>query len=125
MLALQLVYAANVLVAGWIGLLSLLAPATAARTVFQGSYPPTDAIRLVGCLWLAIAVLSALGLVWPQPFAAVLVLQLVYKGTWLLAVAWPAQRAGRSYPVGMAVFFVVWVVVLPLLIPWPALLAVS
>jgi hypothetical protein len=117
------VYAANVLVAGWIGISSLFFPDTAARTVFQQAYPPGEAMRLVGCLWLAIAVLSGLGLWRPGPFAAVLVLQLVYKATWLLVVAGPASRAGQPYPTGMAAFFVVWVVVLPFVIPWRVLLA--
>ncbi len=118
MLLLRIVYAANVLVAGWIGLSSLFSPPTAARTVFEGAYPPTETMRLVGCLWLAIAVLSAAGLVWPRPFAAVLVLQLVYKGTWLLVVGWPAVRAGQPVPAGMAWFFLAWVLVLPFIIPW-------
>ena len=121
MLLLRLMYAANVLVAGWIGLTSLFAPQTAARTVFENAYPATETVRLVGCLWLAIALLSAAGLWRPGPFAAVLVLQLIYKGTWLLVVGGPAWRAGQPVPTGMALFFVVWVVVLPFIIPWAAL----
>lgn len=120
--SLRLLYFANVLVAGWIGVSALFFPQQAARTVFQRVYPPSEALRLVGCLWLAIAGLSALGLGRPGPFAAVLVLQLVYKATWLLAVAVPALRAGRPFPAGMAVFFLVWVLVLPFVIPWRALL---
>lgn len=117
----KFIYAANVLVAGWIALTSLVSPKLAARTVFSGAYTPTEVMRLVGCLWLAIALLSVAGLFRPQEFALVFLLQLLYKGTWLLAVALPAWRSGQPFPVGMAVFFVAWVLVLPFFIPWKAL----
>jgi hypothetical protein len=48
----------------------------------------------------------------------ILVLQLIYKGTWLLVVALPAIKSQQAYPTGMAGFFLVWVLVLPLVIPW-------
>jgi len=67
---------------------------------------------------LAIAILSVLGLWKPIVFSSVLLLQLIYKGTWLLSVAIPALRNGSDFPKAMALFFVVWVVVLPFLIPW-------
>lgn len=117
----RLIYAANVLVAGWIALTSLISPQWAARTVFSGAYTPSEVMRLVGCLWLAIALLSIAGLFRPQEFALVFLLQLLYKGTWLLAVALPAWRNGQPFPGGMAVFFLVWVLVLPFFIPWKAL----
>ncbi|MGA0560678.1 hypothetical protein ACO2Q8_28695 [Larkinella sp. VNQ87] len=118
MILLSVVYAANILVAGWIGVVSLFAPKTAAVTIFSYAYPATDTIRLVGCLWLAIAILSALGLWRPLTFSPVLLLQLLYKGTWLLVVALPAIRANQPYPGGMAVFFLIWMLVLPFVIPW-------
>ena len=118
MWVLKVVYLLNVLVAGSIAYSSIREPARAAVTVLQGAYPATEVIRLVGCLWLGIAVLSVLGLFRPVTFAPVLLLQLVYKGTWLLVIALPAVRAGVAYPRGMAGFFVVWVLVLPFVIPW-------
>ena len=118
MMPLYSVFAANVLVAGWIGFVSLFAPKTASATIFSHAYPTTDAIRLVGCLWLAIAILSALGLWRPLTFSPVLLLQLIYKGTWLLVVALPAIPTKQPYPGGMAVFFLIWVVFLPVVIPW-------
>lgn len=54
-------YIANILVAGRISISSLFFPKVAAATVFQNAYPTTELIRLVGALWLAIAVLSVLG----------------------------------------------------------------
>lgn len=114
----RLIFAANVLVAGWIALTSLLSPNLSARTVFSGAYPSHEVMRLVGCLWLAIALLSIGGLFRPQAFALVLLLQLIYKGTWLLCVALPAWHKDQPYPGGMAIFFMIWVAVLPFFIPW-------
>ncbi len=121
MTLLRLVYAANVIVAGAVGLTSLLAPVTAARTVWQQSAMPNDAaIRVTGALWTAIAILSVAGIRWPVAMAPVLVLQLVYKGLWLAIVAVPAimARDGRPVPSGIATFFLIWILLLPLVIPF-------
>ena len=118
MIALKTVYIANIIVAGWISITSILSPKTAATTVFQNAYPPTEVMRLVGCLWLAIAILSALGLWRPISFSPILLVQLIYKGTWLLVAALPAIRNKEDYPAGMALFFLIWVLVLPFIIPW-------
>jgi len=53
--------------------------------------------------------------------SVVLLFQLIYKASWLPAVALPAMLNGEPYPAGMARFFVVWVVVLPFVIPWGTL----
>jgi hypothetical protein len=118
MVALKIVYVANIIVAGWISITSTFFPKTSSVTVFQNAYQPTEVIRLVGCLWLAIAVLSILGLWRPISFSPILLVQLIYKGTWLLVVALPAIRNNQPYPSGMAIFFLIWVLVLPFVIPW-------
>ncbi len=118
MIALKIVYFANIIVAGWISITSTFFPRTSAVTVFQNAYQPTEVIRLVGCLWLAIAILSVLGLWKPISFSPILLVQLIYKGTWLLVVALPAIKNNQPYPSGMASFFLVWVLVLPFVIPW-------
>jgi hypothetical protein len=118
MTALKLVYIANIIVAGWIGITSLFFPKLSTATIFQNSYQTTDVIRLVGCLWLAIAILSILGLWRPIIFSPILLLQVIYKGSWLLVVAIPAIKNNENYPSGMATFFLVWVLVLPFVIPW-------
>lgn len=124
MIALKIVYLANILVAGWIGISSTFFPKTAAQSVFSGAYPDTEIIRLVGCLWLGIAFLSVLGLWRPITFSPVLLIQLFYKGTWLAVVALPALRSGSKYPAGMASFFLAWVLVLPFVIPWKVLFGI-
>ncbi len=118
MMGLKIIYIANIIVAGWIGIVSLFIPKNASATIFSGAYTSSEVVRLVGCLWLAIAVLSAVGLWRPLAFSPVLLLQLIYKGSWLLFVALPAIRNQQPYPAGMATFFLVWVLVLPFIIPW-------
>ncbi|MGB5983022.1 MAG: hypothetical protein WBG46_12835 [Nonlabens sp.] len=114
----RIVYVLNIIVAGQIAISSIFAPKSAAASVFQNAYSATETIRLVGCLWLGIAILSALGLWKPVTFSPVLLLQLIYKGTWLIAVGVPAIVNDQPYPKGMALFFVIWVAVLPFVIPW-------
>ena len=125
--ALRLVYAANILVAGAVGTATLFAPMAAARNVFEGVIEFWPATRIIGAFWLAIAVMSVAGLVRPFAFIPILVLQLLYKGGWLLAVAVPALIAGRghSIPTGVSISFAVWVAVLPFVIPWQYLLNVK
>ena len=121
--ALRIIYVANILVAGWISISSLFYPRIAATTVFQDAYPTTDTIRLVRALWLTIAVLSILGLWKPYNFAPVLLIQLIYKGSWLLVVALPAILKNAPYPKSMAAFFLIWVLLLPFVIPWQRMFA--
>ena len=117
-MSLKVIYVANVLVAGWIGITSLFAPKIAMSTIFSGAYQETELTKLVGALWLSIAILSVLGLWRPITFSPVLLLQLIYKGAWLLIVALPAIAKNNPYPKGMAIFFIIWVIVLPFVIPW-------
>lgn len=118
---LKVVYAANILVAGWISVTCLFFPRTAVATIFEHAFTYSEAIRLVGVLWWAIFLLSVLGLFFPEKMSLVLLFQLIYKSSWLLFVAMPAAAQQQPYPKGMTAFFVVWVLVLPFAIPWKAL----
>jgi hypothetical protein len=118
MTALKIIYSANILVAGWISITSLFFPKIAQTTIFSHDFAYSEAIRLVGALWLAIFFLSVLGIFFPKQMSLVLLFQLVYKSAWLIFAALPAQLHNQPYPKGMAVFFVVWVLVLPFVIPW-------
>ena len=122
---LRVVFAANILVAGVVGVLTLFAPAAASAAVFAGSDTIGPAARVTGAFWTAIAVISVLGLVYPLALSPVLLIQLVYKGLWLLVVALPLllSEQRRPMPWGMAGFFLVWVVVLPWVIPWRAMVS--
>jgi len=115
---LRIVYAANILVAGWISITSLFYPKLAVSTVFTNDFEYSESIRLVGALWFAIFILSVIGIFLPKQMSLVLVFQLIYKGTWLLVVALPAIMSNNPLPKSMAMFFLVWVVILPFVIPW-------
>lgn len=115
------VYLANIIVAGWISITSLFFPKNAAQSIFSGVYPHSDLIRLVGALWFSIFLLSILGFWKPTTFSPILIVQLIYKSLWLLLVALPAIIQKNDYPEGMALFFLIWVLILPFVIPWKEL----
>lgn len=115
---LTVIYLANVLVAGWISICSLFFLRTAQTTVFSGKIAYSESIRLVGALWFAVFVLSVVGLWQPEKMQLILLFQLIYKSAWLVFVAVPAIINRKSYPKEMAVFFLIWVLVLPFFIHW-------
>ncbi len=114
----KVIYLANIMVAGWISITSLFYPKTAQATVFSNDFAYSEAIRLVGALWWAIFILSILGLFFPQRMSLILLFQLIYKSSWLLFAALPALLQKQPFPKGMAVFFIIWVLILPFAIPW-------
>jgi hypothetical protein len=96
----------------------LFFPKIAQATVFTNDFEYSEAIRLVGALWWAIFILSLIGLFLPMQMSLVLLFQLIYKFSWLMVAALPAMLNGNPYPKSMALFFIVWVVILPFVIPW-------
>lgn len=118
MSALKCMYLANIIVAGWVGITSLFFPKTAQVTVFTNAFEYSEAFRLVGALWSAIFILSFVGLWYPKQMSLVLVFQLIYKASWLAMVATPAFLQNAPYPKAMAWFFLLWIFLLPLIIPW-------
>lgn len=120
-LFLRLMFGANVLVCAWISISCLLYPRRAVRTIFENTLEYSESIRLVGALWGGILVLSIVGLFRPVAMSPILLFQLVYKGGWLLLVALPAIRTTQPFPSGMAIFFLIWVLILPWIIPWKIL----
>lgn len=111
-------YIANILVAGWISISSLFFPSKAIQSIFEGIYEKHDLVRLVGSLWFSIALISILGLFNKMAFAPIFLVQLIYKATWLITVALPAWKNKLPYPKGMTAFFILWVIILPFIIPW-------
>ena len=122
MTAIKLMYIANIVVAGWISISSLFFPKVAQQTVFANAFQYSDAIRLVGALWLGIFILSIAGLFYPKQMSLVLVFQLIYKSSWLIFVAIPALWNNSPFPKAMALFFLIWIVILPFVIPWKEIL---
>ena len=116
----RLVYVYNILGAGVVGAIVLLAPRFAAKQIFAGTAEPGTATGILGSIWLAVGIASVLGLFFPVQMGAVFLVQLVYKTVWLLGAALPAVLVGkpRAVPPAMAAMFVVWVLVLPFAIPF-------
>jgi hypothetical protein len=123
MIAMKIMYLANIVVAGWISISSLFYPKRAQLTVFQNTIAYSESIRLVGALWFAIFILSILGLFLPQKMQLVFLFQLIYKFSWLVFVALPAMQKQAPFPSGMAWTFLVWVLILPFVIDWKGLFA--
>ncbi len=118
MIALRIIYILNIIVAGQIAISAISNPKNAALTTFGNAYQNTDVIKLVGCLWLSIAIISALGVWKPITFSPILLVQLIYKGTWLFVVAFPSIKSNTPYPKEMSIFFLIWVIAIPFIIPW-------
>lgn len=121
MTAIQIAYLAN------IALLLPIAVPTMLRLYHtdQAKFPESAGWRvLVGALWTAILVLSALGLREPLRYSPVLLLQLIYKSLWLLVYVLPLAVRGkwRLIPWGIAGSFLAIVLVWPWLMPWSYLL---
>ena len=67
--------------------------------------------------WAALSLLSGLGLRYPLRMLPLILLQLLYKSIWLIAVALPLSSAGRS--TSMTNIFLAGVVADLIVIPWP------
>ena len=122
--AIRLVFAANVLVEGAAGLYCVYSSQAASRLLFVGMDIPSMVMRLLGAFWLSIALLSAIGISRTVRFSVVLVLQLIYKSIWLIAVALPAVVRSETdlIPTNTSALFFIWVIFLPFVIPWRYLL---
>lgn len=112
-------YAANVLAAGIPGALITLAPGWARENMFGATQDPVT-FGMLGAIWLAIGLLSLIGLRHPLPLAGIFAVQIVYKSVWLVAVALPRLVAGERLAdvVPFAIFFgaivAAWLVGAPL-----------
>lgn len=118
MILAKLMFLANVLLAGWISFNCMLNPLKAKTLVFEDAFQYSESLRLVGCLWFGIFLLSVFGLFFTEKMNLVFLFQFIYKSTWLILVVLPAQKTGANYPKGMATCFVIWVLILPFVIEW-------
>src|SRR5512139_3981332 len=109
--ALRLLYVYTLAGAGGLGVWLLLSPASFAAA-FGLPAPDVFMIGIVGAVYAAFALIAAIGLRDPEPFAPVFLLQLVYKTLWLVVVFVPrAVRGGAPlYAWTLAAVFVTYVV---------------
>lgn len=120
---LEAMYLAALIGAGVTGAITLFAPGLAARYVFAGDTQVGVYLKIVGAIWLAIGLIAIAGLLDPMRYLAILLLQLVYKSTWLICAAYPALLNGRTTTglTGLTVLFTVWVIALLAFVPFQAL----
>jgi hypothetical protein len=86
-------------------------------TVFEGKVAESAGLRLmVGSLWLAILLASVAGLRWPAFFAPVVLIQVVYKATWLAVFILPLWLNGQPFPGGISAVFLAIVLTYPVLL---------
>ncbi len=122
---LRIMYGAAILGAGVVGALTLFAPSIASRYVFAGATNVDVYVRILGALWLALGAVAILGMLAPTAFIPVLMIQLIYKSTWLLVAAYPALIAGNREEglIFLTVLFTAWVAALLWLVPFRLSLA--
>lgn len=84
-----------------------------------GAWDPVKGVAF--SFWGALSALSVLGLRYPLKMVPLLLMQLVYKTIWLLAVALPMWSAIRS--TGLAKAMAVGVIVDLVAIPWAYVVA--
>jgi hypothetical protein len=84
---------------------------------------PWDLWHGVGCCLLgAVAVLAVLGLRHPLKMLPLLLFEMVWKSTWLIAIALPGWRAGQmDEGVRQTAAACLMGVIFPIVIPWPYL----
>jgi hypothetical protein len=119
---LRIPYALNILILTPVLLTLLGNSISPTAVIFDGKVAESEGLRLlVGALWSAILLCSVLGLIWPDRFVAVLVLQVIYKGLYLGLFLLPLLLRGGSsaIPWGVTNSFIAIVVVWPFFI-WSA-----
>lgn len=81
--------------------------------------------KIAGSMWLAILLLSVCGIFYPLQFSAILVMQIIYKSTWLVSYMLPKifKKQLDQIPWGMSTTFILVVFVYPIFIPWSYLFA--
>ncbi len=108
---LKVMYMYTLVVSGGMGLGMILFPDTV-QSILR--FPPQDPVMLGACgsIFLALGLISLMGLRSPLKFAPVLLLELVYKPIWLVAVALPLFLEGRFpfYVVTMSAIFITFIV---------------
>ena len=84
-----------------------------------GAWDPVKGVAF--SFWAALSVLSGLGLRYPLKMLPLLLLQLLYKSIWVIAIALPLWSAFRS--VELTRIMAMGAVVDLIVIPWPYVIA--
>ncbi|MEM1025624.1 MAG: hypothetical protein AAF627_20475 [Myxococcota bacterium] len=83
-------------------------------SVFEGQVAESLGLRvMVGALWCAILIASVAGIMWPEFFAPIVLVQIVYKFLWLVVFVVPLWHSGGRIPSGITLVFACIVVAYP------------
>jgi len=93
-------------------------PGFAQRYLFDGAAQDGLVFGVTGSVWLAIGLISLLGLRYPAQFAGIFLVQIVYKTVWLIVVGLPAFAAGDERATFFVVFFALVTVGFAFAVPW-------
>lgn len=85
----------------------------------QGTWDPFRGVAF--SFWAALSLLCGLGIRYPLKMLPMLLIQLVYKSIWLIAVYLPLRSAGQSTELTKAM--VMGAVIDLVVIPWPYVFA--
>jgi hypothetical protein len=108
---LKVMYVYTLAMSGGVGLGMILFPGTI-QSIFRFPLQDPVMLGLCGSLFLALGLVSILGLRSPLKFAPVLLLELVYKPVWLVAVALPLFLKGQFpfYVVFISAVFITFII---------------
>jgi hypothetical protein len=85
----RVIFVVNIIVTGVVGSTALFATSKAPQIVFQEAYESNDSMKMIGAFWIAILVCSAIGLWNPLEFSPVMIIQIIYKGLFLIVEVLP------------------------------------
>jgi hypothetical protein len=121
---LKIMYSYTIIGAGGFGLGILLVPGLMMNMM---GFPAQDPVTLgiAGSVFCAFALLSVLGLISPLKFAPVLLLQLLYKLIWFIAVVVPLLVSHQlpRYAVILAGIFATYIIGDLIAVPFPVIFA--
>lgn len=119
-------YVFNIIVLLPVGLMTLFGGAETQRRLFLGKYPDSPGLRtILGSLWTAILICSAIGIFYPLSMSPLLLVQVIYKTLWWLVFVLPRLLTGRAeqihWPIAGVFLFIL--LTYPWVIPWAAVFA--
>jgi hypothetical protein len=110
-LKLKIMYLLTIILAGIIGLLMLIVPDVMIAIFGMPAQDPY-VYGIAGAFWLAMGILSILGLYDPHKYVPVLLLQILYKSLWIFAVFIPnvIVDGAQFYTIFILVVFIIFIV---------------
>jgi hypothetical protein len=85
----RVIFVCNILVTSIVGNIALFATWKAPQLVFSEAYENNDSMKIIGGFWIAIGVCSIIGLWNPLEFSPIMIIQIIYKGLFLIVEVLP------------------------------------